>query len=546
MDAATVFASPHTPPSEDGCAANGAKNHVDANYTVSPVEVFRMRRIGREKTLDPSAEVGPSSAGIARGATWLVLAGQAERVLGIVSIAILARYLTPADFGLMGTAGAAAAIIEVLGAFGFDWALIRVRNPTKHHLDTAWTLRLLFGIAVGMLMCAVAVPASSFYNSPEVAFLLYGIAANGVIGALENIGTIEYRRKMDFSLEFKSRIISKLVGAVLAVSVAVVFRSYWALLVGITASRLASVSYSYFACAFRPSFSLQRTGDLFAFSGWLLVSSLVTTGAARFSNLYIGFKFGPTSVGQYGMATELATLATNEIAAPVNRVMFSKYSEHGGDISMIGTGFKRVSGAIWLLGFPACLGIIATAPDIVRILLGGQWGTAVPILQVLALANLIDVMAANTHYVYWGIGRAKFVAILDVIKSVVLIGLSPLLGTSLGLLGLALAKGISASLALIINYTTLSTTLSISIVDLLKGQWRTVAASAWMALVLYGLIHGGVGGSWPIYFHLAASIFTGFCVYTTCIYLLWLMQGQPEGAEMEVAKVFFTIARDTE
>jgi O-antigen/teichoic acid export membrane protein len=384
----------------------------------------------------------------------------------------------------------------------------------------------------------LAIPAGRFYQNPDITFLLFGIAANGALGSMENIGTVEYRRNLDFSFEFRSRLYSKLSGTFAAVIIAVGLRSYWALILGITASRLFSVIYSYIQCEFRPRIMLTKKRDLLAFSWWMLLSRLVTTISFRFSQLFVGYRFGSASVGHFSMAAELATLATSEVAAPINRVMFSRYSEHGGDLLKITQGFRRISCVIWVIGVPACLGIVVTAPDVIKVLLGPQWKDAAPILQILAIANLFDVMAANTHYVYWAIGRAKFVTALDALTSGSFIILASILALSFGVIGVAVAQAISALLAITINYLTLARTLSVPLLLLLRSQARTLAASFGMTAAVYYIFYSDRGYSSPNALeHLVAAVCSGAAIYILLLYALWMVQRRPDGAESDILQV---------
>jgi lipopolysaccharide exporter len=466
-------------------------------------------------------------------AGWVIFGRQAERLIGVASIAILARLLTPADFGVVGMASAAAALVEVIGAFGFDWALVRIKTPSRAHYDTAWTLRLIVGLGTGVLMSMAAYPAADYYGVPAVAPVIIAMSANALIGAFENIGTTDFRREMRFGKEIGLRLAGKLCGFACAVAIAELYSSYWALVLGVTAGRLGTVAGSYVLSAYRPKWCLSARRDMLSFSIWLLVGNVMDVLRSKFAEILIGRSFGPRSVGFFSMASELSGLATTEFASPINRVMFTRYSSHQRDIGLLREGFQRTSGVIWAVGLPAAVGIGACAHEIINVLLGRQWADAALLLQVLAAAGAINIMASNTHYVYWALARSRFVAVLDVIATLVFVPTTIILGQSFGVTGVAAAQVVAATVVLIVNYWVLMRTLDMSAWTVLSRHWRIAAASVLMGVAVVG------GGRWlnaaavPALARLAAMVAVGAVSYFVLLGVLWLACLRPAGPEQE-------------
>jgi len=159
--------------------------------------------------VDESPTPAKSRASNSKAAAWTLAARQAERLLGIASIAILARVLSPSEFGIVAMAGSVVALVEVLAAFGFDWALMRVPTRTRAHYDTAWTLRVISGFVIFVVLAAAAYPAAIYFRQPAVAGIVVAMGANSVIGSLENIGIVDFRLQMRFDREFRLRTAAK-------------------------------------------------------------------------------------------------------------------------------------------------------------------------------------------------------------------------------------------------------------------------------------------------------------------------------------------------
>jgi O-antigen/teichoic acid export membrane protein len=470
--------------------------------------------------------------------TFWTLGGRiGERALGVISIAALARLLSPSDFGIVAMAGAVASFVEVFGLFGFDWALVRLQAPTVAHYNTAWSLRLTVTAVLACITASLAVPTALFFKTPQVTPLLLMIAANILIGSLENIGTVDFRRNMQFKKEFALGLIAKFVGFGVSLTIAFTTRSYWALILGITANRAASVIGSYVLSSFRPRLDYSKRSDLLAFSSWILLGSLAETAQEKLTNAFIGRTFGAAITGLYAMATELSLLATTEIAAPINRAMFSRYVHLNQDINLLRSGFLTTSGIIWLIGLPTAIGLASCAPEVIGVALGNHWTGAAQVLSLLAFSGAAKVTAANTHYIYWALGRSKLVTTLSLIDLALFIPAATAGSLLHGIVGIAYASVFASVCLAVINYSFLLTILDLSLWTIIKRNCRIVIATSLMGTVIvYSSSH------YPQNNHIAikllALVLIGVSVYTVVITTLWLLSSKPDGAERTFLTLF--------
>lgn len=469
---------------------------------------------------------------VSSAAAWTIGARLLERLTGMVSIAILARALSPDDFGVVAMAGAIVSVVQVFSAFGFDWAVVRHPSPTDEHFCTAWTLRLLSVIAVALLLAILAYPTAIFFRQDELVGIVLTMAANLVIGSLENIWVVEFRRSMQFDREFWLRAAGKAAGFAVAVSVALATGTYWALLLGVTASNVATVVSSYVMHPGRPRLTLSKWQELTSFSLWVMVTSAVELVRVRFGDAYIGRVFGPTPVGHYTMALELASLGSTEFAAPVNRVMFSRYSQVGSDIDTLRENFLRASAVIWAIGIPAAIGVAAIAPQVVAVLLGDQWTDAVLLLRVLAISGVLGVAASGTVYVYWSLGRARLFSVLTLIGLALFVVLTVGLSARHGVLGVAIAQVLTSASVVLINYWVLIGLLQIGLRSVFSLSWRTVVSAVVMGLVcnhLSGIMLAD--GHYSAALQCGVLVLTGVATYALVLGGLWIVSGRPHGAE---------------
>ena len=417
--------------------------------------------------------------------SWLIAAQGLERCLGLISIAILARLLLPADFGIVAVAGTVVAAVEILSAFGFDWALLRQRDLSDNYLNTAWTLRVLLGIFTLTTLTLIGPAAARFYHLPQLTFVLVALGLGSLVGSLENIGTVYFRRDFAFSREFLLRAISKFSGFLVTVIAALIYRSYWALVTGMLAVRAASTLSSYVLHPYRPRPSLSKARELVSFSSWLVIGNLVDYFSQRFYDLYLGRVFGPTANGLFSVAGEISRMPVSEIAAPINRVAYSKYSEDVRANRGLADSYLKTASLIWMVSLPMCAGIAAVAPEVVALLLGPRWIDADTVVRLLALGTVFTVLTANTHYIYWALGHTRMVAVISGVGAAIVIPITMICSHFGGYKGVALAFAITNALLVPVNFAMLRRLAGVRFTDLFIYTWRVSVATVAMLAVLY-------------------------------------------------------------
>jgi lipopolysaccharide exporter len=470
--------------------------------------------------------------GFLASGSWLIAAQSVERCLGLVSIAILARLLTPADFGIVAVAGTVVAAVEILSAFGFDWALLRQRDLSANYLNTAWTLRVLLGLFTLTALALIGPAAAIFYRLPQLTLVLLALGLGSLVGSLENIGTVYFRRDFAFHREFLLRAISKGSGFLVTVIMALIYRSYWALIAGMLAVRAASTLASYALHRYRPRPSLSKARELVGFSSWLLIGNLVDYFSQRFYDLYLGRVFGPTANGLFSVAGEIARMPVSEVAAPINRVAYSKYSEDVRANRGLADSYVKTASLIWMVSLPMCAGIAAVAPEAVVLILGPRWADAETIIRLLALGTVFTVLTANTHYVYWALGHSRIVAGISAVGAVAVIPVTILCSHFAGYKGVAIAYAVTNAFLVPVNFAMMWRLVGVKFTDLLIHTWRVSAAAIAMLAALYftfpGSVHEIASGAALL---LAIKVTIGVIIYIATTTLLWWAAGRPDGPE---------------
>lgn len=472
---------------------------------------------------------------IAKGAAWMVLFRLVDRSIGLVSTAILARLLIPADFGLVAMAMSVIAMIELATAFSFEVALIQKKDPQREHYDTAWTLNIFVAAGGGALTAALAYPAAAFYGDPRLAPVMFAIGAAWLVSGFDNVGTVDFRRRMDFGSEFRLLSIKRVIAFVVVVIAALTLRSYWALVIGMATGRVAGVILGYLMQPFRPRLSLKCTRELFSFSGWMLLNNMATVALSRVPHFFVGRTFGAQALGAYTVGSEIAQLAHTELVAPINRAMFPGYARLAGDAPAFRRTCIDATSAILLIVMPVSIGIAVLAAPMVRILLGDKWHEAVPVIQVLAFSGAALALTSNSFAAFLALGRPHLPTITLCARLVMLAVVGFAFARSYGMIAVAYAELAAAVGSFLVSLPVLFRTVKLSVFDYLSSLWRPLVASLLMGACVHAAAKwlAGDGGFVAAVLELAVGGGVGALTYPVFVWLLWLISGRPECVELQ-------------
>jgi lipopolysaccharide exporter len=471
---------------------------------------------------------------IAKGAAWMVAFKLIDRGLGLLSTLVLARLLIPADFGLVAMATVLIGALQLLVSFSFDVPLIQNPDAGRDQFDTAWTFTVIFSVICGTLLAFLAIPASHFYREPRLEAVVYFLALAFAVQGFANIGPVVFRREMRFDREFKFLLAKRITSLVVTIPLALSLKNYWALVIGQLFGAFASVALSYIVSSYRPRFSLRAKVELFHSSKWLMINNLFQFLNGRGAELLIGRFAGTQTLGVYTIASELATLPTTELVAPINRAAFPGYAQSALDTTKLRGNFLNVMSMIALFALPAGIGIAVIADLLVPAVLGPQWLAAIPLMQVLAIYGVLQALQTNIGYVYLSLGEPKIITLINGLQVLILIALL--------IPGIQYAEAIGAAWAFLasivfiipINHVFLWKRLQVGTRQICANLIRPFIASlimgflVWLLKVTLDVQHGTVT---YLLLALLFTVSTGVLIYTLVLYGLWRISSQPPGPE---------------
>jgi O-antigen/teichoic acid export membrane protein len=210
---------------------------------------------------------------VVRGAFWVI----ANRLLGLATTMILARVLAPSDFGLFGIALLAMAALETFSQTGLNLALVQKKQDITPYLNTAWTVQLIRGCFLALIIFATAPFLSAFFDTPAAMPILQVIGFSPLILGFTNIGVIYFNKELEFHKQYGYELSGLTASLVVSLTTIIFLKNAWALIFGLLARNLVQVAMSYVIHPYRPSLRLNQVQfmELFCFGKWVLGSSIL-------------------------------------------------------------------------------------------------------------------------------------------------------------------------------------------------------------------------------------------------------------------------------
>ena len=469
------------------------------------------------------------------GAGWMILWRVATRILGFISTLVLARVLVPADFGLVAIAMTYIAAFDAFSIFGLPDAIIRAPEHDRAMFDTAFTLSVLRGLANAAIIAATAPVAAHFFAEPRLLPLLLVLALFPAIEGTENIGIVEFRRDFRFEREFQLFLLPRLVSVTVTIVTALLFHSYWVLVVGNLVLRLVRWVLTYTMHPYRPRWSFGAWRKLVGFSLWTWAATIADFGRDKSWMIVLGRFLSTFQVGVFMMASEIGMLPLSEIVAPACRALFSGFTAARNEAGSFAYAFRRTIGVIALPILPVSIGMSAVAGYIVDLALGPQWLSSGMVIAWVAASTpfaLLSSVGATAMLVSGHVRNNFFIGVVLAVIGTIACGVAALEG---GLWGVAIVRAALTGVEGVAFAAVTGRTLGVGLHDWITSVWRPLLATAAMAAALYlsgyGWIATAGDGGLAETLRCGDAMLLGAGTYLAALFLCWAAAGCPEGAE---------------
>lgn len=468
--------------------------------------------------------------GLFRGAAWTVAMRWMLRVIGLVNIVILARLLTPFDFGIVGMAVLVSSFARNFTEMGAQQLLIRQQDITREDINAAWTIQVMQGLLVSVIIIVMAPIAAVYFDNSRIEPVLCVLALAPMIRCFRNIGLTLARRDLNFSIGFHAQMYSRLAEFVVTLILVLWLRSYWALVLGMVFGAAVAVFVSYRIHPYRPWISSRDLGRYFRFASSIIPLRIARYGNTKVANIVAGGMVASAQFGVFNLASDFTNLLSKELVAPLSQGLFPGFSRINNNRELLAKVFEEMLNIAASFLLPAGVGLALVAEDLVPVILGQQWQGSVIYVQWFALAGAVGgishMMSMHILIASGNETRAAFIAWFRLclfVPVIVVAGRS-----SGGLHAIVQANLYFEILFLPASIYFLTFSLPISARQILGTLVRPLLSTVVMAVLVGWLYsqesHAGVG-------RLLLGVGLGTVTYGITLFVVWKISNCPTGAE---------------
>ena len=383
------------------------------------------------------------------------------RGLTFVRLAILARLLTPSQFGEFAIGTLILAFLEIVTETWINVFLVQQKNSIDRFVNTAWIISIIRGILISILMFASSAWIVDFFKSPESINILRTLALVPLIRGFINPSVVNLQKQLKFNREFFYRIFLFIAEAFVSVGLALITQSTFSLVLGMIFGALIEVLLSLFIFKPKPKliFSKPVATEIWNNGKWITAAGIFNYLYQNGDNLVVGRLLGSSQLGVYDYAYKLSSTPITEIGDVFAKVSLPVYVTLHNNPGKLRQVFKRNSTLVIFIAFIFSISLYFLADPIVNLLLGSQWTQAIPIIKVLSIYGFSKSVVGTMFPLFLSQEKQKYVTIITLFS---ILGLSitiiPLIN-AYGVVGAGVSASIGTLISLPVALILLSKTL---------------------------------------------------------------------------------------
>jgi teichuronic acid exporter len=355
-------------------------------------------------------------ASIVRGAFWTTIDKWGSRIIRLLVLAVLARLLDKADFGLIAAASVVVDYLSTYVAQGLGLAVIQREKLEPGHLNAMFWINMASAIFLVGLIWIFAPYMSIWIHTPETTSVLRWLSLGLILEALSRVQTALLTREMRFSALAAVNFVSAFVGG--SIGLIFAFRGWgvWSLVAQyLTGSISARIALWWFS-GWRPglSFNLKHVRDLYGFSLYVFADQQLVFILRRFDEALIAGYLGVSDLGLYSIAKRLVLLLQEALETPLGQVLTPAYSRVQSSLQKLLNVVRRTFSMLMAIGIPTFLGLVAMAPEAINVVFGPRWIEASAATRLLAFGAAASMTNIAIYPVFLAIGKPQVLLSINI------------------------------------------------------------------------------------------------------------------------------------
>jgi O-antigen/teichoic acid export membrane protein len=345
-----------------------------------------------------------------KGVSWMGALRVAIRGLTIVRLAILARLLSPYEFGLFGIAILMLALLETVTEPGINVFLIQNEGELKDYVSSAWFVSIIRGIVISAVLLIFSGLISTFFNSPNALPLIRLMAVIPFLRGFINPSEVKFQKNLEFNKEFALRLSCFLADAAVSITLSILTGKAIALIWGMAAGVVMELIISHVFISPKPKLRFEKVKirNVFNRGKWVTASSIMQYFFSNGDNITVGKLLSTSALGYYQMAYNVSMLPVTEISNIFYTVSFPVFTRFADDSKRLEKAFLKVSGLVAILVIPIGLVLFYFTTPLVSLVLGDKWLSIVPVLKILTFGGIVRAVTGIFPAVYLAIKKQEY------------------------------------------------------------------------------------------------------------------------------------------
>jgi lipopolysaccharide exporter len=458
---------------------------------------------------------------VARSSRQTAVAQVVTQGVRFLTNVVLARLLTPNDFGVVAVALVLTALIDQFKDFGMGAAIIQRPTVDRILLNSVFYLNVAIGIFAAGGMLLFAEPLAEAIGNRSASTVIRAYAGITIVTALGLVHQSVLSRRMQFRKLAWVTAVPAVITASTSLIAAVAGMGYWALVLGAAVGAIAGTVMLWGSDKWRPTreVSFSSLASIWGFSWHAFMSNVLYCVWTQMDKVIVSRGVGPAALGIYTMGQRVVSTPLSAISSVIDRVTFSAFSRRQDENAALRSGFTRSSAVIALITFPVMAGAAALATPMVAVVFGPKWSDLAPVIQVLAPVGAVQSVTFNCGQILLAKGRADWTYRWGILHLIVLLVLE-ITFVRWGVVGVTL--GYATGIVLITPFSLL---LAFHFIEMrLRDYFASLFPYIWMtagmtiSVVLISWWCRTVGGSYLA--ELTGGVTTGIIVYGVLLLLV--------------------------
>jgi PST family polysaccharide transporter len=445
------------------------------------------------------------------GLKWSGIAQFGRQMSQFVITAILARLLSPDDFGLLGMATVFTGFMMIFSEMGVSSALIQKQDIDDGHLSSAFWLNVIVGVVLTLLLVAVSPLVALFYNQPALQPIIAVMSVGFIFASFSVIQQTILQREMDFKAIAKVELVSILIAG--AVGIVMAFRGFgvWSLVGQFLALHLIRSIVFWIISSWRPQlkFSMKSVRDFIEFSAHMTGFNIINYLNRNIDYLLIGKFLGAEALGFYTLAYKIMLYPLQNISWVISKVMFPAFSIIQKDLERLKRSYLKVVKAVSLVTFPMMTVLLFSAREVIIVIFGEQWAPVIPLIRIFCLCGAVQSINTLIGNIILSQGKSGLQLRLGILGFFAF-SLAIIIGLKWGITGVAVCYTIIYTLWSIFAQDLTNRLIGLKNIEFIGSFSKAVTSSLAIGLILWvlsALIHVSLLADLIIYLSVSFGIY---------------------------------------